>query len=328
MKTRIVAVLFAGNRWSGSSDIEKTGVNALKQTLSDAFDDSITARVFGYSEHSKAHDFVEGELDRNSIIVLIGHSVGGDSVLEVACDELEDQTVHLTIQIDPVGVANNRKPDNVKAAINYYDKEYLITADYVVGAANVEVEDIFNDTTITHTRIDDDLRLHGLIVQDINSIATPTDLVLQMESANEGIITQIKPRLPYEVTAVTTLTTTYKATKIAYEATNSITAAGSGTLFHIRCGEKVVFKAGKRIILSPGFKAELTSAFRAKTGEPLLPVGWSDAVTGPDAAVWWSKDRVYFFKGDQYIRYTPSDDKVDPGYPKITVDHWPRSICV
>jgi hypothetical protein len=42
-----------------------------------------------------------------------------------------------------------------------------------------------------------------------------------------------------------------------------------------------------------------------------------------DAALWYAKKkRAYFFSGDQYVRYNPETDKVDPGYPKKTKKYW------
>ena len=42
-----------------------------------------------------------------------------------------------------------------------------------------------------------------------------------------------------------------------------------------------------------------------------------------DSAMWYGKNRkAYFFSGDQYIRYNPSTDRVDSGYPKKIKDYW------
>src|SRR5262249_45420713 len=44
-----------------------------------------------------------------------------------------------------------------------------------------------------------------------------------------------------------------------------------------------------------------------------------------DAAVNWGDGKVYFFKGDSYVRYDVASDKdkVDPGYPIKIADGWP-----
>jgi hypothetical protein len=36
--------------------------------------------------------------------------------------------------------------------------------------------------------------------------------------------------------------------------------------------------------------------------------------------------KVYFFKGDQYVRYDWAADKADPGYPKLISGNWDRII--
>jgi hypothetical protein len=53
--------------------------------------------------------------------------------------------------------------------------------------------------------------------------------------------------------------------------------------------------------------------------------GMSEAgfATGVDAAVNWDGNKVYFFKGGQYVRYDLALDKVDPGYPKPITGNWP-----
>ena len=46
---------------------------------------------------------------------------------------------------------------------------------------------------------------------------------------------------------------------------------------------------------------------------------------GIDAAIVWPNGKAYFFKGDQYVRYTtdPATEGVDSGYPKPVQGNWP-----
>ena len=44
---------------------------------------------------------------------------------------------------------------------------------------------------------------------------------------------------------------------------------------------------------------------------------------GVDAEVVWNNQKVYFFKGDQFLRYDIATDRVDPGYPLPIAGHWP-----
>lgn len=41
-----------------------------------------------------------------------------------------------------------------------------------------------------------------------------------------------------------------------------------------------------------------------------------------DAAVAWNTGKVYFFKGNQYVRYDTNKHQVDPGYPKAIQGNW------
>ena len=51
----------------------------------------------------------------------------------------------------------------------------------------------------------------------------------------------------------------------------------------------------------------------------------ADFATGVDAALWsHTTSKIYFFKGDQYIRVDPNNGwNVDPGYPKPIAGNWP-----
>lgn len=41
-----------------------------------------------------------------------------------------------------------------------------------------------------------------------------------------------------------------------------------------------------------------------------------------DSAMAWDENKVYFFKGDKYVRYDLAADKVDAGYPKAIGSYW------
>jgi hypothetical protein len=54
---------------------------------------------------------------------------------------------------------------------------------------------------------------------------------------------------------------------------------------------------------------------------PGLP---ADFQSGIDAAFWRiSNSKIYFFKGNQYVRYSDVSSGVDPGYPKPIAGNWP-----
>lgn len=71
------------------------------------------------------------------------------------------------------------------------------------------------------------------------------------------------------------------------------------------------------------------AADKVDPGYPLPIAGnWSGFTeagfdTGVNAAINWGNGKVYFFKGNQYLRYDIASDKVDPGYPLSIAGHWP-----
>ncbi|MFJ9828983.1 hemopexin repeat-containing protein [Streptomyces sp. NPDC101160] len=57
-------------------------------------------------------------------------------------------------------------------------------------------------------------------------------------------------------------------------------------------------------------------------GLPTGADGGPDWRTGIDAAVNWGNGKLYLFRGDKYVRYDITADRVDPGYPLPIADHW------
>ncbi|MFJ8648940.1 hemopexin repeat-containing protein [Streptomyces sp. NPDC093546] len=57
-------------------------------------------------------------------------------------------------------------------------------------------------------------------------------------------------------------------------------------------------------------------------GLPTGAGGGPDWRNGIDAAVNWGNGKLYLFKGDAYVRYDITADRVDPGYPVKIADRW------
>lgn len=158
-----------------------TGMDLLNTRLAAAGIPDYLGEVFEWSEHAAAFDWVEQHAANRGTLVFVGHSFGGNSALQLADNYLNPVTVDLTIQIDPVknfiSGANDVLPPNVEVGFNYYQISTGIFEpqgeDFVAGAANFNVEVLFGDTTITHTSIDDDARLHALIAENIFANLNP-----------------------------------------------------------------------------------------------------------------------------------------------------------
>ena len=157
----------------GSSPNTGTGLDILNATLFTAGIPNYTGMVFRWGEKQEAFDWIQQQSDR-STLVLIGHSFGANSTLQLANNFLlaEGVDVDLTVQIDSVenfdGGWNDQLPANVEVGFNYYQIGGFPSGEQnVQGATNINAEVLFNDTSITHTSLDNDARLHAEIAQHI-----------------------------------------------------------------------------------------------------------------------------------------------------------------
>ena len=180
----IVTVLFTGFL----SPVAGSGMEALNFELSDRFESSelqldYSGQAFQYTQREDALDYISG-IDNIDYLILIGHSFGGSSAIQLAENFLAPNgiNVDLTFQIDsvdnPYGApSDNALPDNVNAGYNYYQISTGFFEPqgetFVEGATNINTEVFFNDTTITHTNIDDDIRLHNQIYNDMRLVVVP-----------------------------------------------------------------------------------------------------------------------------------------------------------
>jgi pimeloyl-ACP methyl ester carboxylesterase len=173
-------VLFTG---FGAGPGPNTGMDLLNTRLAAAGIPDYLSQVFEWTEHDAALEWVQFNAASRGTLVLIGHSFGGNSALQLADEYLRplSVTVDLTVQIDPVKNflpgANDVLPSNVEVGFNYYQISTGFLEpqgeDFVTGATNFNAEMLFNDTSITHTSIDDDARLHTRIAANILANLNP-----------------------------------------------------------------------------------------------------------------------------------------------------------
>lgn len=112
-----VVALFTGFLGSSGDNI---GMEEIRQLLLQNPDVVIDARRFGHSQQRAAVQFLRSHADTMDI-VLIGHSFGGDSTIEVA-ERLRNEglSVDKLVQIDSVGVGDDLLPRNVRTGLNYF----------------------------------------------------------------------------------------------------------------------------------------------------------------------------------------------------------------
>ncbi len=190
--------------FTGFNPGTNTGMDMLNASLATAGIPGYLGRVFAYTERQEAFDWIQQTGDL-ATLVLIGHSWGGNSALQLAGEFLKPVgvDVDLTIQIDsisnPFTGANDVLPTNVDVGINYYQPTGIFDLhgeDNVQGATNINVEALFNDTSITHTSIDNDPRLHALIGQNILDNLNPVSADFDFDGDIDGADFLVWQRAP------------------------------------------------------------------------------------------------------------------------------------
>ena len=166
---RVVVALFTGFLGSSGDDI---GIEQIHQLLLDESSPrvEVMARRFGHTHQQSAVEFVVSNAERSEI-VLIGHSFGGDSAIEVAESVSRlSLTVYRLVQIDSVGVRDNILPGNVGHGLNFFQEATELLEPqgerFVQGSTNVRGEVHFGlrDETLTHTNIDNFPALQAEVV--------------------------------------------------------------------------------------------------------------------------------------------------------------------
>ncbi len=141
--------------------------------LADSVKDS---KVFGWSDKD---DIIEEILKRekNQPIILVGHSFGGDTAVEVAneLDSLENnfRGVDLLVTIDAIGFNNDIIPQNVKKHLNIFGEKSWPLDDGPHVARRHDMTDVKNILSpLSHTEIDDDKEVQYEIVTMIQKSLT------------------------------------------------------------------------------------------------------------------------------------------------------------
>lgn len=121
-------------------------------------------------------------------IVVIGHSLGAESAIAVAANQLAMAGigVDLLVSLDYVALSSPCQPTMPTApstavtTLNYFQESTGFcpidwrSSSMVLGAAeNVSMEFLFDDSAITHTSIDCDERVHQLVIDRIRELLQP-----------------------------------------------------------------------------------------------------------------------------------------------------------
>ena len=115
------------------------------------------------------------KLDKNAPLILVGHSFGGDTAVEIANElntmENDFRKVDLLVTLDSVGFNNDLIPENVKKNVNYIAQGSLFLNDGPNLAHKHEktaVENILK--TEAHAELDDLVEVQQRILKEIENL--------------------------------------------------------------------------------------------------------------------------------------------------------------
>jgi hypothetical protein len=129
----------------------------------------------------------------------------------------------------------------------------------------------------------------------------------------EFVLTSVDAQFQAELASTPTNKTTLPGpvTPRPTTTTTSIWPNGKAYLFN---GSQYVRYDPKTDKADPGYPAPIAGNW------PGFPPAFQEGV---DAEVVWNHQRVYFFKGNQYLVYDIAADRVAAGYPLPIAGHWP-----
>jgi hypothetical protein len=165
------------------------GMAALNAKLQSVFGGGaplppFSSQVFAYTNQSGAAAFLAAA-GPNAKRVLVGHSWGASSNFTLAQNVLGPMGLDVALQVsvdwvsqtNPFSATTPTVPAQILLAYNYHQTSTQILepvpSHTIIGAArNLNMEGVFADGSIVHTSIDDDARVHELVVARIRDLFT------------------------------------------------------------------------------------------------------------------------------------------------------------
>ena len=137
--------------------------------LSEIADSIEGSEIFKWNETDKIIDKIN-RTDPDYPVILVGHSLGGDTAYEIAdkLDSLEHKFrgIDLLVTVDAIGFNHDVIPQNVKKHLNVFGENSLFLKDGPHVARREEKTSVRNILSpLDHTQIDDDREVQFEIVR-------------------------------------------------------------------------------------------------------------------------------------------------------------------
>jgi pimeloyl-ACP methyl ester carboxylesterase len=168
----------------GLADVYSLGMNTLADELNAR---GIYATAHSHTDWQPIADKAAAayKAGKEGPIILIGHSLGADAVMEMA-DYLGDKGVPVALVVPFDGTQSFPAPGNVGRVINFTQRDYAYMRPGPGFRGSLSNVDLSADPNITHTTIDKSPRLHALVIT----------AVLAVVEGHGGVKTERKPVAP------------------------------------------------------------------------------------------------------------------------------------
>jgi pimeloyl-ACP methyl ester carboxylesterase len=152
----------------GLADVYSLGMNTLADELNAR---GVYATAHSHTDWKPLADQAAAayKAGKEGPIILIGHSLGADAVMEMA-DYLGDKGVPVALVVPFDGTQSFPVPGNVGRVVNFTQRAYAYMTPGPGFRGSLNNVDLSGDTTISHTTIDKVPRLHIQVINDVLAI--------------------------------------------------------------------------------------------------------------------------------------------------------------
>ena len=166
--------VWAGSRahvylFRGLADIFSTGMDVLTDELNKR---GVYATSHSHTEWKALAEQAAAsyKAGKEGPIILIGHSLGADAVMEMA-DYLGDKSVPVALVMPFDGTQSFSAPGNVARVINFTQRDYAYMRKGAGFRGTLVNVDVSSDPDIGHLNIDKSPRLHARAISEVLAVA-------------------------------------------------------------------------------------------------------------------------------------------------------------
>lgn len=152
----------------GLADVFSTGMDVLAQELNQR---GVEASSHSHTDWKAIADklVIDYKAGRIAPIILVGHSLGADAVMEMA-DYLGDSGVPVALLVPFDGTQSFPVPANVTRMVNFTQRDYAHMRPGPGFRGTLLNVDLSGDSSIDHLNIDKNARLHTRVIDDVMAI--------------------------------------------------------------------------------------------------------------------------------------------------------------